>query len=261
MENKYNFSFSNEEAFGFSDESTENKNYIMKEIPSKIAREVVKKFHYSGKVVNNSRLHLGVFEKDTHKLCGVLQYGYPMNPERTPGKLVEGSTKLEMYELNRMAMYDDAPKMSESQAIGLSFKWIKRFKPEIKWLLSFSDGKEGNVGTIYQATNWEYYGYRLSDSFYDLDGEIMHSVPVYNKFRQHDTTGRTQSQILYDIFDNVKKIVSRQHIYIIRLDKKVKVNGEIKPYPKKETEPTIVKEIIYKENGVVLPQRKIVEYV
>ena len=50
-----------------------------------------------------------------------------------------------MMELNRMAMTDEAPKLSESQAISLSLKYIKRFMPNIKWLLSFSDGKEGNL--------------------------------------------------------------------------------------------------------------------
>ena len=59
-----------------------------------------------------------------------------------------------MYELNRMAMLDEAPKLCESQAIGLSIKWIRKHKPHIKWLLSFSDGKQGNVGIIYQATNY-----------------------------------------------------------------------------------------------------------
>ena len=35
----------------------------MQEIDAKIARELVKKYHYSGKVVPNSKLHLGVFNK------------------------------------------------------------------------------------------------------------------------------------------------------------------------------------------------------
>lgn len=179
-----------------------------------------------------------------------------MNANSTPGSLVDGSTQYDMYELNRMAMLDEAPKLCESQAIGLSFKWIKKHKPQIKWLLSFSDGKEGNVGTIYQATNWDYYGYRLSDSFYKLDGEIWHSVQIWHKYREGKPNVNTTEE-LYRNYDNVSKIVSRQHIYIFPLVKNLPVKRDKQPYPKKETEPLIVKETIYKKNGVILNRPEI----
>ena len=130
-----------------------NKNYYVEEIAPKSARELVIKYHYSHKVVPNSSLHLGIFDNITNDLIGALQYGTPMNAKSTPQKIVKDAVSSEMYELNRMAMLDEAPKLSESQAIRLSIKWIRRHKPHIKWLLSFSDGKQGNVGTIYQATN------------------------------------------------------------------------------------------------------------
>lgn len=241
-------------------ERVENKNYYMEVVPVKVARELVKKYHYSGKVVANSTLHLGVFDKKTDELVGVLQYGYPMNPARTPQKLVVDSNQHEMYELNRMAMTDDAPKLSESQAIGLSLKFIKRFRPHIKWLLSFSDGKEGNVGTIYQATNWQYHGYRLSGSFWELDGDIYHNVQIWSKFKNGDTTGRTTTQIICDIFENVSKIESRQHIYIFPLHKDVEIIPERKPYPRKETEPTITRRTWYKRDGVKFEKPEVIVY-
>ena len=228
-----------------------NKNYYVDEVGVKVARELVKKYHYSKKVVPNSKLHLGIFSNETDELIGVLQYGTPMNAKSTPGSLVVGSTQDDMYELNRMAMLDSAPKLCESQAIGLTFKWIKRFKPQIKWLLSFSDGKQGNVGVIYQATNWDYYGYRLSDSFYRLDGEIWHSVQIWHKYRQGKPDVTIMDE-LYKNYANVSKIQARQHIYIFPLVKGLQFTREKKPYPKKETEPLIVKEIVYKQNGVVL---------
>ena len=40
---------------------TSAKDIIVKPISSKDARRLVKKIHYSGKVVQNSVLHLGVF--------------------------------------------------------------------------------------------------------------------------------------------------------------------------------------------------------
>lgn len=232
--------------------TTENKRYYVKKIDAKTARDLIKTYHYSGKTVQNSKLHLGVFSKETDSLCGVLSFGYPMNPKKTPGKLVKDGHFREMFELNRMAMTDDAPKFSESQAIGLSIKWLKRYRQDIRWLLSYSDGKEGNVGTIYQATNWEYYGYNISNSFYDLDGEIMHSVTSWHRHREHDTTGRTEREILCDTYENVSRIYTKQHIYIFRLDETVEVLRDKQPYPKKDEEKRIIRRDWIKKNGEIV---------
>jgi len=64
------------------------KDLIVKPIGSKDARRFIKKHHYSGKVVNNSSLHFGVFWND--RLEGVMQYGCPfMKTKVLP--LVEGT--------------------------------------------------------------------------------------------------------------------------------------------------------------------------
>ncbi|URZ16907.1 hypothetical protein [Clostridium felsineum] len=243
------------------EKTTENKTYYMQKIDSKTANTLVKQYHYSHKVVSNSKLHLGVFSKNTTALMGVLSFGYPMNPKSTPQKIVKGSTHNEMYELNRMAMTDIAPKFSESQAIGLAVKWLKRYQPEIKWLLSFSDGKEGNVGTIYQATNWDYLGYKISDSFFQLDDQLLHNVQIWHRFKEGKPEVNTMQE-LYKHFNNVKKIKSRQHIYVFNLTKgHLPYRLELHPYPKKENEPRIVQEIIYKENGVILPKKQVRKYI
>lgn len=227
----------------------------MKQIEAKTAGVLIKQYHYSGKTVQNTKLHLGVFDKQTHQLKGALSFGYPMNAKKTPGKLVKDGHFSEMLELNRMAMSDDAPKFSESQAIGLSIKWLKRFRKDIRWLLSFSDGKEGNVGIIYQATNWEYYGYNVSKSFYDLDGEIMHGVTSWHRHREKDTTGRTEREILCDTYTNVSKLHCKQHIYIYRLDKGIEVLRDSQIYPKKENEPLILERAWIKKDGVVIGKK------
>ena len=144
--------------------------YEIKEIPARDARELVKKYHYSGKVVANSKIHLGVFKGG--ELVGCLQFGYPTNGVKTLSKL---SDNVNAMELNRMVMIDSEPKNSESMAISKCLKWIKK-NTDIEWILSFSDGKQGNVGYIYQASNWRYLGYLLSNSFYQLDNTIMQNV-------------------------------------------------------------------------------------
>jgi len=176
-----------------------------------------------------------------------------MNPKSTPNSILQGSTSADMFELNRMVLDDDQPRNSESQAISLCNKWLRKNKPEIKYLLSFSDGKEGNVGYIYQATNWVYLGYRVSDSFYLLDDTYFHSVQVWHLYKEKhkDRDIKTTHQILYDNFNDVKKVKAKQFIYVFPLKiKKLFVQKD--DYPKMDKELKILETTIYKDNGVIL---------
>jgi len=225
------------------------KNYKIMEISASSARDIVIKYHYSKKVVSNSKIHLGVFNFE-EKLVGCLQFGPPMNGAKSSCKI---SLSPNMMELNRMVMVDEEPRNSESQAISLCLSWVKQFT-DLEYILSFSDGKQGNVGYIYQATNWKYLGHLLSDSFYDLDGDIVHNVTVWHRYKQKHTDRdiKTTDEILCDNFNNVSKITSKQHIYVMPLKKKVKFLLEEKQYPKKDTEITIIERKWIKKDGVVI---------
>lgn len=120
-------------------------------ISSSDARDFVKKYHYSKKVVNNSKLHLGVFLDG--KCEGVMQFGPPMRKDLVIG-LVKGTGWSEMLELNRMAFSEALPKNSESRAISVAMKIIRKNYPHIKWVLSFADGTQCGDGTIYRASGF-----------------------------------------------------------------------------------------------------------
>lgn len=82
------------------------KDIIVKVIPSKAANDFVRLNHYSGKVVNNSKLHFGAFLNN--RLHGVMSFGSPLD-KRKVLPLVEGTLWNEMLELNRMAFDDTLP--------------------------------------------------------------------------------------------------------------------------------------------------------
>lgn len=133
------------------------KDIVLKVIPAKIANEFVKRWHYSGKVVQNSSLHFGAFLDG--QLHGVMSYGSPLD-KRKVLPLVHTSAGVpclwnEMLELNRMAFDDVLPKNSESRCIAISFKLIKKNAPHIKWVLSFSDGTQCGDGAIYRGSGFE----------------------------------------------------------------------------------------------------------
>ena len=123
----------------------------MKVIPTKVAVPFMRAHHYSGTVVNNSTLHFGVF-LDGH-LHGVMSYGPSLDKSKLIG-LVEGTGWNEFLELNRMAFDSVLPRNSESRAISMSLKLIKKHAPQVKWVVSFADACSCGDGTIYRASNF-----------------------------------------------------------------------------------------------------------
>lgn len=187
------------------------KEIIVKVIPSKIANEFVKKNHYSGKVVPNSKLHFGCFLDD--KLHGVMSFGSPMDKSKVLS-LVQPSLWNEMLELNRMAFNDYLPKYSESRCISIAIKLLKKNAPHIKWILSFSDGTQCGDGTIYRAS-----------------GFVLTSIKNNTGQRIDEKTGEVFSQVTFsahrpndkDYWKTLKKLDGFQLRYIYLIDKNCKI--------------------------------------
>lgn len=146
------------------------KDIVIKPISAQAANALVKRVHYSGKVVNNSTLHLGAFLSD--KLEGVMSFGSPMDKRKTL-PLVEGTQWNGMLELNRMAFSDVLPRNSESRALAVAFRMIKKHYPHIEWVLSFSDGTQCGDGTIYRASGFVLTGVKKNTTMLLMpDGSI-----------------------------------------------------------------------------------------
>ena len=130
------------------------KDIIVKPIKSSVANEFVKKHHYSGKVVN-SQLHFGCFLNGV--LGGVMSYGPSLDKRHIQG-IVKDTGWNDFLELNRMAFSDLLPRNSESRCLSISFKLIKKYYPNIKWIVSFADGCQCGDGTIYRASGFKLTG-------------------------------------------------------------------------------------------------------
>ena len=152
------------------------KEIIVKVIPSSIANPFVKANHYSGKVVNNSCLHFGVFLDG--KLHGVMSYGPSLDKSKLIG-LVEGTGWNEFLELNRMAFDSVLPRNSESKAISVSLRLLKKNAPQIKWVVSFADACSCGDGTIYRASNFVLTGIKENLNLAILpDGTRVHKMTL-----------------------------------------------------------------------------------
>ena len=139
------------------------KDLIVKPISSADARAAVKKYHYSGKVVNNSQLHLGVFLGG--RLEGVMSFGPSMDKRKIQG-LVRDTAWNGFIELNRMAFSDRLPRNSESRALSVAFRMIKQHYPHIEWVVSFADGAQCGDGTIYRASGFVLTSIKKNDQIW-----------------------------------------------------------------------------------------------
>ena len=152
------------------------KEIEIKVIPAKIANDFIKKHHYSGKVVPNSRLHFGAFLDG--KLHGVLSYGASMDKSKIVG-LVKDTKWNEFIELNRMAFDEYLPRNAESYCIAKTLKLIKKNAPHIKWVISFADACSCGDGTIYRASNFILTGITENKNMILLpSGEKVHRLAL-----------------------------------------------------------------------------------
>lgn len=173
------------------------KEIIVKVIPAKIRVPFIKKYHYSGKVVNNSNLHFGVFYHGA--LHGVMSYGPSLDKSKIMG-LVKDTGWNEFLELNRMAFDDVLPRNSESRAIAMSIKLIKKNAPQIKWIISFADGCSCGDGTIYRRSNFVLTDIRPNNGIAVLpSGEKIHEMTLMSNplQKRKELDGKT----FFDITD------------------------------------------------------------
>ena len=167
--------------------------------------------HYSHTVPKNRWRSFGVFYKG--KLGGAMQLGYGI----TPGKkkhICKYITKTNYKEFDRMWLSEELPKNSESLAIGLLMRLVKKKYPEIKFIITYADGTMHNVGTIYQASNFIYLGKIKALFFSPERGERVHPVSMWHRH------GTQKWEFLKQVYPNIRKIKGSHYRYIHCFSKK-----------------------------------------
>jgi hypothetical protein len=223
------------------------KEIIVKVIPAKIANEFVKKHHYSGKVVPNSKIHFGAFLDG--KLHGVLSYGNSMDKYKV-GQTVKNTKWNEFIELNRMAFDDYLPKNSESRCIAISIKLIKKNAPHIKWIVSFADGSQCGDGTIYRASGFHLIGCKVNKQILEWNGKRIAKKTLDNE-NYPRINGKYYSRYLLET-GQAKPLEGFQLKYIYLIDKKCEITVPILPF-------SIIDELgagMYKGEKVSLSERQ-----
>jgi hypothetical protein len=185
------------------------KDILIKPIKASDANRLCKVWHYSGKVVPNSQLHFGVWYKGHCE--GVMQFGPSINKKGTIN-LVKGTGWNGFIELNRMAFSDKLPKNSESRAIGVCMRLIKKNYPHIDWVISFADATQCGDGAIYRASGFKLVGIAENTSLRinPKTGEKIHIIQAHHlkiskEFRAWQPLKGYQLKYIYFINKNVEQ--------------------------------------------------------
>ena len=189
------------------------KDIVIKVIDSKSSRLIVEKYHYSGKCTQNSQIHFGVFLDG--KLEGALQFGPSIDKRRMAENLGVGFN--ETLELNRMALSDKCPKNSESRALSICLKMLKKKYSHLKIIISFADACQCGDGTIYKASGFKLHSYKKNTSLLKMpSGKIVAKKSLDNK---NNSDGKYLSSIA--IKNGAKPLSGYQMKYLYFFDKEL----------------------------------------
>lgn len=192
------------------------KELIIKPISAKDANALVKLLHYSGKVVPNSQLHLGVFWHG--RLEGAMQFGPSMRKDLI--KILVTDTPWNGFlELNRMAFSGKLPRNSESRALSVAIKMIRKTYPHVEWIISFADGCQCGSGTIYRASGFLLVGIKVNTELRinPRDGKAMATMAAYHKGHASEVHGwkKLDGFMLRYLYPLNKNIIQRLTVPII----------------------------------------------
>ena len=220
----------------------------IRQIDKASAKKMVVKYHYS-KLWTKCSVALGLFRKTGNEhsffdeaeeeMVGVIVYGDPIG--RLTGQSISDEIdRTEVLELTRLFIHDGYGSNIESWFISQSFNWLRKFRTEIKALVSYASPVEGHSGTIYQATNWIYQGNnnRWNDGWifkFEPDGRWMHGRTIFPHYKTNDPY-EIQKQVNKTFWIR-KELQKHRYVYILAGKKDKKnilrtLKHETLPYPK-----------------------------
>lgn len=191
---------------------TSSLQFRIEQIKYKQAYELVSNYHYLGSKRFIGQYCFGIIEN--YELIGAIVYSPLSVPNSATSffGLPRGNYP-EFLEMSRLVLH---PKLNNTNAasklISYSIKQLK--KMGIKAVISYADSSR-HIGTVYQASNFNYYG--LSPQKNDF---ILENGKKLSRGKSKGLTGKWIPR-------------SRKHRYVYIIDPTVKVILQSMPYPKK----------------------------
>lgn len=104
----------------------------------------------------------------------------------------------QLLELDRFCIHPSYHKKNfPSHFMSRILKMLKKDRPDILKLVSFADPRFGHLGTIYQASNWEYVGKTARSYYYeDQKGLEINKKTLYEYAKSHKMIERQCAAVL-----------------------------------------------------------------
>jgi hypothetical protein len=120
-----------------------------------------------------------------------MQFGPSIDKNKSVG-LVTDTRWNGFIELNRLAFTDRLPRNSESRAISVAMKLLRKKAPHIEWCLSYADGTQCGDGTIYRASGFHLLKVTPNKSMWRMpDGDVICKIVLEPGFSPHGSQENT----------------------------------------------------------------------
>jgi hypothetical protein len=202
--------------------------FVVKDVPLDVAREFLSQHHYLGGC-GNAAMPWGLYSQRTSELLGIIAFQTPIS-EAVRASVFGKKYKERVTEFHRMAIVDRAPSNTATWFIARTLDELKDYKPKYWAVVTFADTTVGHDGTVYQASNADYYGTTGEHTFYRTqDGDLKAPRQVGENITIQDALDRGWTPEQRDA----------KHRYVYWLpdeyqskdELREKSNLELQPYP------------------------------
>ena len=174
------------------------------------AKKAVSDWHYSKSTPKSTSFYFGVWEDG--EFVGVVLFSAGANRYMTKQYGVAG----EALELVRVAL-KDGHKSQVSRVVSIAIRLLRKELPKLRLLVSYADPDEGHDGGIYRAMGWQYQGQQRFQSYYEINGKVVHKRSVLNR------VGSSVLAKVREVFPDARYVRKQgKHKYVLALDKEAR---------------------------------------
>jgi hypothetical protein len=180
--------------------------------------DLISKLHYSPIMPRLTKHYLGCYVDG--ELVGGLTFGWGTRPKHTIQKMFPELDTQDYFEIGKMALIEDMPRNSESQMLKMAIRWLRE-NTNIKYLFTWADGIVGKPGYVYQASNFLYGGYNLTDTYVTKEGEKVHPRTMQGRMPKKEglkMNPRPTPEQLKEM--HISRVKGKQFKYIYPMNKK-----------------------------------------
>lgn len=216
------------------------KDTVVRKVDFQTAKKIIVEHEWLGRMSATSWHYALYPNSNTDLIAGVVCIGGVNCTGGSYLHVTYGLTAQEVGVFARGTCVWWAHEHSASYLIANALKQLKRDAPQKKIILAYSDPSAGELGTVYQATNWYYLGTTKTTSYRYRSPCATKEFSDASIIVQAQKRGVTWKQVKQEYLDAgwVMVAQAKKHRYAFLQDKKDKrlkslLESMSKPYPKR----------------------------